>query len=141
MTAISKRLLNASYSIPFTHSGMKSKLGLLNDMSGGTGRRKGLKIPRYIVPCRFNSGPRHQKNRGVHKDVALSPWVLQAVFVPQIVHALALKSVICFSSATDRKVLDMVRIFFRLAYAVYMISRIYTFPSIIPSVRFSPLVY
>ena len=27
--------------------------------SGGIGRRKGLKIPRYIVPCRFDSGLRH----------------------------------------------------------------------------------
>ena len=30
-------------------------------LGGGMGRRKGLKIPRGLSPCRFESGPRHQR--------------------------------------------------------------------------------
>ena len=38
-----------------------SALKLLLRLGGGIGRRKGLKIPWDIVPCRFDSGPRHHK--------------------------------------------------------------------------------
>ena len=30
-----------------------------NRLGGGIGRRTGLKILRYLIPCRFDSGPRH----------------------------------------------------------------------------------
>lgn len=32
------------------------QLLILNSPGGGTGRRKGLKIPRDLIPCRFDSG-------------------------------------------------------------------------------------
>jgi hypothetical protein len=35
-------------------------------LGGGIGRRKGLKIPRNLVLCRFDSGPRHQKKTAIH---------------------------------------------------------------------------
>ena len=38
-----------------------------NCLGGGIGRRKGLKIPRGLAPCRFDSGPRHQLNQGFRK--------------------------------------------------------------------------
>ena len=38
---------------------------------GGTGRRKGLKIPRVNNPCRFDPGQRHQKT---HLDLCLNAF-------------------------------------------------------------------
>lgn len=35
-------------------------------LGGGTGRRKGLKIPRGLALCGFNSRPRYQVNSVVY---------------------------------------------------------------------------
>ncbi len=42
----------------FYHFGVLQE-NALKRPGGGNGRRKGLKIPRYKVPCRFDSGPGH----------------------------------------------------------------------------------
>ena len=36
-------------------------------LDGGIGRRTGLKILWYLVPCRFDSGSRHHLYRGVEQ--------------------------------------------------------------------------
>ena len=37
-------------------------------LDGGIGRRTGLKILWYLVPCRFDSGSRHHLYRGVEQS-------------------------------------------------------------------------
>ena len=46
-----------------TLSSASIHLRALVRLGGGIGRRKGLKIPWDIVPCRFDSGPRHHDFR------------------------------------------------------------------------------
>ena len=53
-------------------------------LGGGIGRRKGLKIPRYLVPCRFESDPRHQEFR-CFWDASLSAiWDDPQVKIPSL---------------------------------------------------------
>src|SRR6266568_4084668 len=43
---------------------------------GGIGRRKGLKIPRHLVLCRFDSGSGHHVISGSEHDAQLPDCVL-----------------------------------------------------------------